>query len=48
LHTLVICLEPGGDVPEARHGVRIENTYLITDSGAEILSEGTIELRACP
>jgi Xaa-Pro aminopeptidase len=43
----VICLEPGGYVPEARHGVRIENTYLITDSGAEILSQGTIELRAC-
>jgi Xaa-Pro aminopeptidase len=43
----VICLEPGAYVPEARHAVRIENTYLITNSGAEILSQCTVELRAC-
>jgi Xaa-Pro aminopeptidase len=34
-------------VPEAHHWVRIENTYLITQTGAEILSKGTIELRDC-
>jgi len=44
----VLCLEPGGYVSEARLGVRIENTYLITQTGAELLSQGGIELRACP
>src|SRR5262249_51200338 len=44
----VICLEPGGSVPEARHGVRIENTYLIHQTGAEIRSKGSIELLVCP
>jgi Xaa-Pro aminopeptidase len=44
----VICLEPGGYRPEARHGVRIENTYLVSQSGSELLSHGTIELLTCP
>ena len=35
----VVCVEPGGYTPEARLGARIENTYLITESGAENLSE---------
>ena len=35
----VVCVEPGGYTPEARYGARIENTYLITASGAENLSE---------
>ena len=35
----VVCVEPGGYTPEARCGVRIENTYLSTESGAETLSE---------
>jgi Xaa-Pro aminopeptidase len=34
----VVCVEPGGYTPEARLGARIENTYLITASGAENLS----------
>lgn len=34
----VVCVEPGGYCTAARGGVRIENTYLITESGAENLS----------
>jgi Xaa-Pro dipeptidase len=35
----VVCVEPGGYAPELRAGVRIENTYLITETGAELLSD---------
>ena len=35
----VVCVEPGGYTPAAQYGVRIENTYLITESGCENLSE---------
>ena len=40
----VVCLEPGGYTPQAQHGVRIENTYRITETGAENLSDYPIEL----
>jgi Xaa-Pro aminopeptidase len=35
----VVCVEPGGYTAAARRGARIENTYLITESGAVNLSE---------
>jgi len=35
----VLSIEPGGYIDEARYGVRIENTYLITESGAVNLCE---------
>ncbi|MBI3840106.1 MAG: aminopeptidase P family protein [Planctomycetia bacterium] len=41
---MVICIEPGGYVDEARYGVRLENMYLITESGAENLSEYPVQL----
>lgn len=34
----VVCIEPGSYIPEARAGVRLENMYLITESGPENLS----------
>ena len=40
----VVCVEPGGYTPEARIGARIENTYLITESGAENLSEYPVNI----
>jgi Xaa-Pro aminopeptidase len=40
----VVCLEPGGYTLEARCGVRIENTYRITESAAENLSDDSVEL----
>jgi Xaa-Pro aminopeptidase len=40
----VVCVEPGGYTPEARFGARIENTYLITESGAENLSEYPVKI----
>ena len=40
----VVCVEPGGYTPEARLGARIENTYLITESGAENLSEYPVNI----
>jgi Xaa-Pro dipeptidase len=40
----VVSVEPGGYTAEARRGVRIENTYLITETGAENLSEYPIQL----
>jgi Xaa-Pro aminopeptidase len=43
----VICLEPGGYVDEARLGVRLENMYLITESGCEDLCPGQVELYVC-
>lgn len=40
----VVCVEPGGYTLEARLGTRIENTYLITESGAENLSEYPVNI----
>jgi Xaa-Pro aminopeptidase len=40
----VVCVEPGAYVPEARGGVRLENTYLITETGAELLSDYPLQL----
>ena len=39
-----VCLEPGGYTPEARLGARIENTYLVTASGAENLSKYPVNI----
>ena len=39
-----VCLEPGGYTPEARLGARIENTYLVTESGAENLSKYPVNI----
>ena len=44
----VVCLEPGGYTSAARFGVRLENTYLITETGAENLCPGPLELICCP
>lgn len=35
----VICVEPGGYTAQARAGVRLENTFLITEGGCEVLSK---------
>jgi Xaa-Pro dipeptidase len=43
----VVCVEPGGYFPEARHGVRLENMYLITENGCEDLCSGEVELPVC-
>jgi Xaa-Pro aminopeptidase len=43
----VVCVEPGGYFIAARHGVRLENMYLITKDGCEDLSPGDIELTVC-
>ena len=40
----VVCVEPGGYTPDARYGARIENTYLITASGAENLSKYPVNI----
>ena len=40
----VVCLEPGGYTGAARFGVRLENTYRVTDNGGENLSEYPVEL----
>lgn len=40
----VACVEPGGYTAEARCGVRIENTYLITESGSENSSEYPVNI----
>lgn len=43
----IICIEPGGYFAAARHGVRLENMYLITDSGCEDLCPGDVKLLRC-
>ena len=43
----VMCVEPGGYIPDARYGVRLENMYLITDTGCEDLCPGEVELIVC-
>ncbi len=40
-----LCLEPGGYTSQARCGARIENMYLMTEDGAENLSDYPVELR---
>lgn len=42
----VFSCEPGAYLPELRHGVRLEDTFLITDAGVENLSEYPLDLRA--
>jgi Xaa-Pro aminopeptidase len=42
----VFSCEPGGYSPELRAGIRLENTFLITDSGVENLSVYPLDLRA--
>lgn len=41
----VVCIEPGSYIPEARAGVRLENMYLITESGPENLSQYPMDIR---
>ena len=41
----VVSIEPGSYIPEARAGVRLENRYLITESGPENLSVYPMEVR---
>jgi Xaa-Pro aminopeptidase len=41
----VLSVEPGGYVEAARYGARIENMYLITESGAQNLSEYPVALK---
>ena len=43
----VICIEPGGYFDAARYGVRLENMYLITETGCENLCPGELELPQC-
>lgn len=35
---MVLCVEPSGYSPELNAGIRLENQFLVTDSGAELLS----------
>jgi Xaa-Pro aminopeptidase len=36
---MVLCVEPSGYSPELNAGIRLENQFLVTDSGAELLSD---------
>jgi Xaa-Pro aminopeptidase len=40
----VVSVEPGGYADEAHFGARLENMYLITETGAENLSEYPLNL----
>ena len=40
----VVSVEPGGYTDAARYGARIENMYLITETGAETLSDYAMNL----
>jgi Xaa-Pro dipeptidase len=40
----VVCIEPGAYIAEARAGVRLENMYLITESGPENLSQYPMDI----
>jgi Xaa-Pro aminopeptidase len=40
----VICVEPGAYAPDLRKGVRLENTFLITESGCQLLSKYPVRL----
>ncbi|MCC6314137.1 MAG: aminopeptidase P family protein [Thermomicrobiales bacterium] len=47
----VVSVEPGAYAPELRAGVRLENTFLITETGCEVLSDYPLNLipnRAAP
>lgn len=35
---MILCVEPSGYSPELNAGIRLENQFLVTDSGAELLS----------
>lgn len=41
----VFTAEPGLYAPELRAGIRLENDYLVTESGVERLSDFPLELR---
>jgi len=41
----VVSIEPGSYIPAARAGVRLENMYLITESGPENLSQYPMQIR---
>ena len=41
----VVCVEPGAYSAALNGGVRLENTYLVTESGAELLSDYPVALR---
>jgi Xaa-Pro aminopeptidase len=43
----VVCLEPGGYFADARAGVRLENMYLVTETGSENLCGDDLLLHAC-
>jgi Xaa-Pro aminopeptidase len=43
----VICVEPGGYFQVANFGVRLENMYLITETGCTDLCPGNVELFRC-
>ncbi len=36
---MVLCVEPSGYSPELNAGIRLENQFLVTESGAELLSD---------
>ncbi len=36
---MVLCVEPSGYSPDLNAGIRIENQFLVTESGAELLSD---------
>lgn len=36
---MVLCVEPSGYSPELNAGIRIENQFLVTESGSELLSD---------
>jgi Xaa-Pro aminopeptidase len=40
----VVCVEPGSYSAELNGGIRLENTFLITETGAELLSNYPLEL----
>ena len=40
----VISVEPGAYTPELRAGIRLENTFLITETGCELLSNYPLSL----
>lgn len=41
----VVCVEPGVYLPELRAGIRLENMFLITERGAERLSDYPVTIR---
>jgi Xaa-Pro dipeptidase len=40
----VFTVEPGLYTPELRAGIRLENDYLVTDRGVELLSDFPLDL----